>query len=173
MRFTPLELEGAWRVDAEPIRDDRGFFARTFCAETFAARGLAGVFAQASVSSNRRAGTLRGMHHADPPERKLVRPTRGAIHDVLVDLRPGSPTFRRWVAVELRAEEHSAVYVPGGLAHGFLTLCDDTEVEYLIDRPYDAAAGRGFRWDDPAVGIRWPSAPTVMSERDRTWPGLA
>lgn len=171
MRFIPLELEGAWRVEAEPVEDDRGFFARTFCADTFAARGLVQRFTQTSVSSNRRAGTLRGMHHADPAEVKLVRPTRGAIFDVLVDLRAGSPTYRRWIGLELRP--HDAVYVPAGLAHGFVTLTDDTEIAYAIDRAYDPAAARGFRWDDPAVGIRWPVPPVVMSERDRTWPGLA
>jgi dTDP-4-dehydrorhamnose 3,5-epimerase len=171
VRFVPLELEGAFRVDAEPMEDERGFFARTFCADTFAARGLQHRFTQTSVSFNRHVGTLRGMHYADPPEVKLVRPIRGAIFDVLVDLRAGSPTFRRWVGLELRGPQ--AVYVPAGLAHGFLTLEPDTEVEYAIDLPYDAASGRGFRWDDPAVGVRWPSAPAVMSERDRAWAGLA
>ena len=169
MKFVPLEIEGAFVVAAEPVVDERGFFARSYCAQEFADHGMASVFVQASVSSNRVAGTLRGMHYADPPERKLVRPTRGVIWDVLVDLRPASPTYRRWVGVELSAADPRSIYIPAGVAHGFQTLADDTEVEYLIDRAFDATSGRGARWDDPAFGIRWPMAPTVMSERDRAW----
>src|SRR5207247_1799350 len=144
------ELGGALIVDPEPIEDERGFFARTFCAVEFGARGLETRFVQQSVSHNRRRGTLRGMHYQAAPhtETKLVRCTAGAVYDVLVDLRRDSPTFKRWLAVELTARNRRALYVPPGLAHGFLTLEDDTDLEYLITPAYRPEASRGVRWDD-------------------------
>lgn len=154
----------------EPIEDERGFFARTWCKEDFAARGLVAEFAQASVSFNRRRGTLRGMHYQAEPhaEIKLVRCIRGAIYDVVVDLRPDSATYCRWEAVELTADNRLTLWIPKGLAHGFQTLEDDTELSYQISAPHWPLAARGVRWDDPAFGIVWPqTAECVMSERDR------
>ena len=170
LRETPLS--GAFVVDVEPARDARGLFARTFDRDTFAARGLAVTIDQVSVSYNERAGTLRGMHYqADPHgEEKLVRCVRGAIHDVIVDLRPSSPTFQQSFGVDLDEDSRTALYIPKGLAHGFLTLTDGAEVLYLISTPYVPDAARGVRWDDPAFGIDWPGSPQVMSDRDRTYP---
>jgi dTDP-4-dehydrorhamnose 3,5-epimerase len=170
--FQPLALGGAFVVEIDPRRDERGFFARTFCRDEFGAQGLCADFPQCSVSFNARKATLRGMHYQDAPhaEVKLVRCTQGAIHDVLIDLRRGSPTYRKWVAVELTAENRKALYVPEGLAHGFLTLADATEVFYQISRPHEPLAARGVRYDDPAFGIRWPAPPAVIAERDRGYP---
>ena len=170
LRETPLS--GAFVVDVEPARDARGLFARTFDRETFAEHGMAVDIDQVSVSYNERAGTLRGMHYqADPHgEEKLVRCVRGAIHDVIVDLRPGSATFRKWFGVDLDEDSRTALYIPKGMAHGFLTLTDVAEVLYLISTPYVPDAARGVRWDDPAFGIAWPGSPQVMSDRDRTYP---
>ncbi len=174
MILSETPLSGAFVVDIEPARDERGFFARTFDIETFAAHGLATTVDQVSVSFNARAGTLRGMHYqADPHgEEKLVRCVRGAIHDVLVDLRSDSPTFKTAFGVDLDDESRRALYVPKGIAHGFQTLTEGAEVQYLITTPYVPDAGRGVRWDDPAFGIRWPEPPgeRVISERDRTYP---
>ena len=174
MRFCELALPGAWRIDLEPHEDERGFFARTFCEEEFAAHGLVTRYPQCNLSFNRDAGTLRGMHYQAAPHReaKLVRCVRGAIHDVIVDLRPESPTSRRWLAIELDAEERAALYVPAGFAHGFLTLREDSEVYYQMGASYVPEAQRGFRWDDPRVGIEWPSPPRTISERDLSWPAL-
>ena len=175
LRETPLP--GAFVVDIEPARDERGFFARTFDIKTFAEHGLATVVDQVSVSHNARAGTLRGMHYQAAPhgEEKLVRCVGGAIHDVIVDLREDSPTFRQWFGLDLDAESHRALYIPKGMAHGFQTLTDDAEVLYLISTPYVPEAGRGVRWDDPAFAIRWPDphGERVISERDRTYPDFA
>jgi dTDP-4-dehydrorhamnose 3,5-epimerase len=170
--FQPLALDGAFVVEIDPRRDERGFFARTFCRDEFRARGLVDDFPQCSISFNARRATLRGMHYQEPPyaEVKLVRCTQGAIHDVIVDLRPGSPTRRRWVAVELSAGNRKALYIPEGLAHGFLTLEDETEVFYQISRPHRPEAARGVRYDDPAFAIRWPVPPAVIAERDRSYP---
>jgi dTDP-4-dehydrorhamnose 3,5-epimerase len=170
--FTETSLPGAWLVEPEPIADARGFFARTFDAAAFAERGMRAAFPQCSVSYNARAGTLRGLHFQAAPhaEAKLVRCTAGAIFDVLVDLREGSPTRGRWTGVELNAENRRALYVPEGFAHGFQTLADATEVLYQISAPYAPDAARGVRWDDAAFGIAWPPAGArVMSERDRTY----
>lgn len=168
-----LDLPGAFVVEPEPIEDERGSFARVFDADEFAAHGLETAFVQWSVSFNERAGTLRGLHfQADPhAETKLVRCTRGALHDVVVDLRPDLPSFTRWAAVELTAENRVALYIPEGLAHGFQTLEDATEVFYAISEPYAPAAASGVRWDDPAFAIEWPAADErVMSDKDRSWP---
>lgn len=170
MRFTETELAGAWVVEPEPLADARGFFARTFDAAAFADRGLRSAFPQCSVSFNARAGTLRGMHYQAAPheEAKLVRCTAGAIYDVIVDLRAGSPTRGRWTGVELTADNRRALYVPEGFAHGFQTLADDSEVFYQISAEFVPDAARGVRWDDAAFGIAWPAAgQRVMSDRDR------
>lgn len=172
MRFTETELAGAWIVEPEPIADVRGFFARTFDAAEFTRRGLRDAFPQCSVSYNLRAGTLRGMHYQLAPhgEAKLVRCTRGAIYDVIVDLRADSPTRGRWVGAELTAENRRALYVPEGFAHGFQTLADASEVFYQISAPFVPDAARGVRWDDPAFGIAWPHADArVISDRDRAY----
>lgn len=172
MRFQPTALEGVFLIDVEPARDERGFFARTFCAREFAARGLSPAVAQCNVSYNRRAGTVRGMHFQRPPaaEAKLVRCIRGAIHDVVADLRPDSPTFGRHLGVELRAEDRRALYVPPGLAHGFQTLADETEVLYQMDAFHAPGHDGGFRHDDPTFAIRWPLPVTVISDKDLGWP---
>jgi dTDP-4-dehydrorhamnose 3,5-epimerase len=174
MLFTPTALAGAFIIDIEPRADARGFFARTFCRREFEQHGLTPTVAQCNVSHNIRRGTLRGMHwRAQPaPEAKLVRTTRGAIYDVIVDLRTESPTFLRHVGVELSAANRRALFVPEGFAHGFQTLVDDTEVFYQMSEFYDSAYDRGARWNDPALGISWPIDEPVMNERDRTYPDL-
>ncbi|MDP4025858.1 dTDP-4-dehydrorhamnose 3,5-epimerase family protein [Methylobacterium sp. NEAU 140] len=165
-------LPGAYRIGISPHSDTRGFFARTACEETLEARGLVGHFRQSSVSFNHRRGTVRGMHFSIAPhaETKLVRCTMGAIHDVIVDLRVGSPTYLRAVSVELTAGNRAALYIPAGFAHGFQTLLDDTEVLYMIDRTFVADAARGLRWNDPALDVTWPEPVTIIAERDRTYP---
>lgn len=173
MIFTPTPLAGAFIVEVEPQADERGLFARTFCAEEFARHGLCASFPQCSTSFNHKAGTLRGLHYQAAPhaEAKLVRATAGAIFDVIVDLRAGSQTHRAWFGVELTATNRRALYIPEGLAHGFQTLADGAEVFYQISRPYVPEAARGARWDDPAFGISWPpAAARTISDRDRNWP---
>lgn len=175
MIFVPTAIPGAVVVDAERHEDERGFFGRTWCTREFAAAGLASSLVQCSLSWNARKHTLRGMHWQAAPyeEAKLVRCTRGAILDVVVDLRPGSPAFLRHVAVRLDQENRRALLVPPGAAHGFLTLEDDTEVFYQMSEFHVPEAARGARWDDPAFGIPWPAAPAVISDRDRSYPDLA
>lgn len=173
MIFTETEIPGAFLVDLELRRDDRGFFARAWDVDEFAAHGLATGIAQCNVSFNRLAGTLRGLHFQRTPheEAKVVRCTRGAIYDVIVDLRPDSPAFKRWIAVELSEENGAALYVPEGCAHGYQTLADATETFYLVSKPYAPASEGGVRWDDPAFGIEWPHADRrIMSEKDASWP---
>jgi dTDP-4-dehydrorhamnose 3,5-epimerase len=174
MVFRELPIQGAWTIDVEPSTDERGLFARTFDAELFAERGLAAELAQISTSFNTKAGTLRGLHYQAEPhcECRLVRCTAGAAFDVVVDLRPDSATHRSWHGVELSAANRRAVYVPHGVAHGFQTLVDGTEMLYLIDVPFAPESARGVRWDDPAFGVRWPepSGERVISERDRSFP---
>lgn len=169
MRFTALAVAGSFLVEPEPVEDARGFFARTFCRDEFTSHGLNAELAQCSVSFNRRAGTLRGMHYQKPPhaEAKLVRCTAGAIHDVVLDLRTGSPSFLKWAAAELSADNRSALYIPEGCAHGFLTLTDASEVYYQISTGYHPESAAGVRWDDPAFAIVWPHGDVIMSERDR------
>lgn len=171
MKFIPLELPGACVIDVEPRRDARGLFARTWCRSELAAQGLSTAVEQCSLSFNPRTGTLRGMHYQAPPheEVKIVRCTRGAIYDVIVDLRPASPAFRRWFGVELSADNRRMLYIPEGVAHGFLTLVPDTEVTYQMSQAYVAEAARGVRWDDPAFGIEWPAPVELISERDRSY----
>jgi dTDP-4-dehydrorhamnose 3,5-epimerase len=170
--FRDTPLPGVLEIELEPRADDRGFFARTFCEREFEARGLLTRYPQGNLSRNRERGTLRGLHLQAPPhaEVKVVRCVRGAIFDVVVDLRKGSPTSRQWVGVELDAEKGNALYVPAGFAHGFITLRPDTDVLYQMGEFYLPAAARGFRWNDPAFGIAWPLAPDVISERDRSYP---
>jgi dTDP-4-dehydrorhamnose 3,5-epimerase len=173
MIFTELDLRGAYAVDIEPIEDDRGFFARSWCANEFAEHGLTTRVAQSNVSFNRRQGTLRGMHYQVAPhaETKLVRCTRGAVYDVIVDLRADSPTFKRWVGLELSADNRRALYVPEGFAHGYQTLAPDTETHYQVSEFYTPGAERGVRWNDPAFTIEWPDpANAFLSEKDAAWP---
>ena len=168
MQFEPLGVAGAALVRIEPLPDPRGFFARTFCAREFAAAGLATAVAQSSVSYNERAGTVRGMHFQWPPsqEAKLVRCLRGRLYDVLLDLRPQSPSYLRHVAVSLDEDNRDAVFIPPGIAHGFQTLSDRTEVLYQMSDYFVPDISTGFRWNDPAFGIAWPMPVSAMSERD-------
>ena len=173
MRFVPTKLDGAYVVEPERHEDERGFFARTWSGDELAEHGLVGELSQCSISRNTHAGTLRGMHFQTDPhtEAKLVRCTAGAIFDVIVDLRPESPTHADWVGVELAAETGTALYIPKGFAHGFQTLVDGAEVFYMISDPYVPEAASGVRWDDPAFGIVWPEAAArVINDRDRSWP---
>jgi dTDP-4-dehydrorhamnose 3,5-epimerase len=172
MRFTESKLPGVFLVDLEPFADERGFFARTYCSEEFATRGLSMELRQCSVSFNARRGTLRGLHLQAAPheEHKLVRVTAGSIFDVIVDVRPSSATYRHWVSVELNAQNRRAVFIPAGFAHGFMTLSDDAEVFYMISAPHSRPHARGFRWNDPAFGVEWPMLPSVISERDAAYP---
>jgi dTDP-4-dehydrorhamnose 3,5-epimerase len=173
MRFEPLSIDGAVLVHIEPQRDSRGFFARTFCTAEFAQHGLDTAAVQASVSYNERAGTVRGMHFQWPPSResKLVRCLRGKLFDVLLDLRPGSPSYLRHVAVQLDEDNHDAVVIPYGVAHGFMTLCDRTEVLYQMTDVYAPELAAGLRWNDPAFSIQWPKVEgIVISERDANYP---
>lgn len=172
MIFTETKLCGAFVVEPERHEDERGFFARTWCRREFEARGLDAGLAQCDISYNRKRGTLRGMHYQNPPhaEAKLVRCTRGAVYDVIIDLRPGSPTSGRWVAAELTETNRRMLYVPQGFAHGFQTLEDDTEVAYQVSEFYHPEAARCVRWDDPAFRISWPLEVTVIAPRDRDCP---
>lgn len=174
MRFHQTPLAGAWVIEPERLSDERGWFARTFDASEFVARGMSPLVVQCNVSFNARRSTLRGMHYQAPPhgEPKLVRCTRGAIFDVAIDLRADSQTFRRWHGVELNQENGLAFYIPEQMAHGFLTLTDDAEVLYQMGHEYVPDAARGVRFDDPAFGIRWPDATgeCTISERDRSYP---
>ena len=174
MIFKATPLGGVWVIEPERLGDDRGFFARTFCREEFRAHGLDPDVVQCNVSWNACRGSVRGLHYQAAPhaEAKLVRCTRGAIWDVAVDLRPGSPTFKRWTAVELTAENHLALYVSEGCAHGFQTLADDTEVFYQMSAPHQPGAERGVRWNDPALAIAWPLEAATLSDRDRALPLL-
>jgi dTDP-4-dehydrorhamnose 3,5-epimerase len=174
VRFVPTTLAGAYVIEQERHVDERGFFARTWCAREFEEHRLEPCLAQCSVSFNHRRRTLRGLHYQAPPyaEVKIVRCTRGALFDVAVDLRPDSPTFRRWVGVELSEDSGRALYVPRGFAHGFYTLADATEVAYMISTPYNPEAARGIRWDDSFHGVVWPGPVEVIASRDRGYPDL-
>lgn len=176
MRFHPLPgLDGPVLVEPEPFVDGRGTFARLWCRNEFAAAGLVAEIVQANLSVNPAAGTLRGLHWQAPPhgESKLVHCMRGRIFDVVVDLRPGSPAFGRWAAVELGAPDTRLLWVPEGFAHGFQTLVDDVEVAYHVSAFYVPGAARGLRWDDPALAIPWPLPVSRISEADRRWPDFA
>jgi len=169
--FRPAEIAGVHIVELEPIADERGSFARSYCADEFAAAGIELAVAQTNLSRNTKRGTLRGLHYqAEPaPDPKLVRCTAGRIFDVAVDLRPASPTYCRWVSAELDGERQNALFVPAGCAHGFLTLSDHAEVTYLMGAAYVPELARGVRWNDPAFAIAWPFAPAAMSERDASY----
>jgi dTDP-4-dehydrorhamnose 3,5-epimerase len=174
MTFEKTKLPGVFEIRIEPKPDERGFFARCWCQREFEDNGLNSKLVQCSVSFNVRKGTLRGMHYQTAPnqEAKVVRCTRGALYDVVVDLRRNSPTFGEWVAVVVTAASRNMVYVPEGCGHGFLTLEDETEVMYQISEFYSPESARGVRWDDPAFRIVWPGEVKVISERDRTYPNF-
>jgi dTDP-4-dehydrorhamnose 3,5-epimerase len=171
MRFEAIGLDGAWLIHPEPMRDERGFFARTFCVNEFGDHCLETNFPQHSVSHSSRKGTVRGMHFQMTPheEVKLVRCLTGSIFDVIIDLRPSSPTFRRWQGFELTGDNGLQLYIPKGFAHGFQTLTDDTGVNYLISEFHAPAAASGVRHDDPAFGIKWPLPVTAISDKDLRW----
>lgn len=175
MRFTRTKFSDAWLIEPEPITDARGFFARVFCEREFATRGIETRFVQHSISSNRRAGTLRGLHYQSPPyyEAKVISCIRGAIHDVIVDLRPDSDQFCQWQSFELTDVNRNHLYIPRGFAHGFQTLADESEVHYLISDFHDPANATGARYDDPAFGVHWPIDVSVISEKDLNWPAFS
>jgi dTDP-4-dehydrorhamnose 3,5-epimerase len=172
VRFEETPLAGVWVIELDKLVDERGWFARTFDADQFRARGIEPAVVQSNASFNAHAGTLRGMHYQRSPheEPKLVRCVRGAVFDVVVDLRPDSATLCDWFGVELNEDEGRMLYIPGGLAHGFQTLADDTELSYQMGAPYVPDAAAGVRWDDPAFGIEWPPAERIIADRDRRWP---
>jgi dTDP-4-dehydrorhamnose 3,5-epimerase len=174
MIFQQSPLSGAFVVELEPRADERGFFARSYCAAEFTAQGLGPELRQCSVSYNTRKGTLRGMHYQGAPheEHKLVRCTAGAIFDVIVDIRDSSPTYRRWFGTELTGANRRSLFIPPGFAHGFVSLTDNAEVYYMISVGHAPEFGRGFRWNDPAFAIEWPLLPTVISPRDASYPLL-
>ena len=168
MIFTETKLRGAYLIDLGKHEDERGFFARSWCAEEFESHGLNARLVQCNISFNKKRGTLRGMHYQAAPyeEAKLVRCTMGALYDVIIDLRSNSPTYKEWVSVELTAQNRRAFYVPEGFAHGFQTLVDETEVFYQMSEFFHPECARGIRWDDPAFGISWPIFNPIVSERD-------
>lgn len=173
MIFSETSLRGACIVEPQRIVDDRGFFARAWCQREFEEHGLSSRLTQANIAFNERAGTLRGMHwQVDPwQETKLVRCTRGAVYDVIIDIRPDSDTYKQWLGVELTEENRKMLYVPEGFAHGYQTLTDGAEVFYLVSEFYQPGAERGIRWDDPVFGITWPHAETrSISAKDQNWP---
>jgi dTDP-4-dehydrorhamnose 3,5-epimerase len=169
MIFTETKLKGAFIIDLNCIKDERGFFARSYCKKEFEAHGLNTNAVQTNVSYNRQKGTLRGMHMQTSPseESKLVRCTRGSIYDVIVDMRTHSATYRQWVGVELSAAAYRMLYVPEGFAHGFITMEDETDVTYQVTQCYDPVSEQCYRWDDPAFGIAWPISPVLISEKDQ------
>jgi dTDP-4-dehydrorhamnose 3,5-epimerase len=175
MRFSETRLKGAFIVEPPRFDDHRGSFLRGWCAREFSAQGLNCAFVQSNISLNPKRGTLRGMHWQVPPhgEVKLVRCVKGAVLDVIVDIREGSPTRWQWIGVELTGENFRSLYIPEGFAHGFQTLTDDVEVTYQVTGFYDQAAARGLRYDDPAIGIDWPLKVTAISDADASWPLLA
>ena len=174
MKFHKTPLEGAFLIEPERRGDDRGFFARVFCQNEFKAQGLHGNFVQMNNSLSAKAGTLRGMHYQLPPasEVKVVRAIKGALWDVIVDLRAGSPTYLKWFGAELTEDNRMMLYVPRGFGHGFITLSDHVETLYMVSDFYDPKSERGVRWNDPAIGIKWPRQPLEISEKDGAWPDL-
>jgi dTDP-4-dehydrorhamnose 3,5-epimerase len=174
MKFSETKLYGAFVIELEKRGDERGFFARTFCQNEFAAHGLNTQLVQANMSYSRFEGTLRGMHYQEPPyaEAKLLRCTKGRIFDVAVDMRPDSTTYRQWFGIELNDQNYKMFYIPEGFAHGYMTLCEHAELMYLVSEFYAPQAEKGFRWDDPAIGIQWPMEPAVISDKDRNWADL-
>jgi len=175
MKFNPTTLSGVWLIELEPSVDSRGFFARTFCIDEFAAKGLEIHYVQHSISFSTHRGTLRGMHYQREPhsEVKLVRCLRGKIWDVIIDIRPTSPTYRRWQNFELSGTNNYQLYIPKGFAHGFQTLSDDVEVSYLISEPYSPQSACGIRHNDESFAIAWPLAITEIAQKDLEWPEFA
>lgn len=174
MIFTETKLSGAYIIDLEKRGDSRGFFARSFCQDEFERHGLVNKVVQTNVSLSKHQGTLRGMHYQESPyaETKLVRCTQGAIYDVIVDIRPESPTFKQWIGVELSSSNHRMLFVPQHFAHGFMTLVDDSEVTYQVSQVYHPGSERGIRYNDPALGIVWPQEVKVISDKDASWPDM-
>ena len=172
MLFTETKLKGAFVLEIEPREDNRGFFARTFCQHEFQSHGLNPLVVQCNIAYNKKKGTMRGMHFQNAPhaEAKLVRCTRGSIQDVVLDLRPGSPTFKQWVSAELTEDNHKMLYIPEGCAHGYQTLSETAEVLYQVSQFYAPDSASGVRHDDPAFGIKWPLEVTSISELDKKWP---
>jgi dTDP-4-dehydrorhamnose 3,5-epimerase len=172
MIFTETTLKGAFLIEPERRRDERGFFARTWCQSEFAAAGLQTDWVQCNISFNKERGTLRGMHYQATPyeEAKLVRCTMGAVYDVIIDLRTDSPTYRQWLAAELTSDNRLMLFIPKGFAHGFQTLTDEAEVFYQMSQFYVPEYARGVRWDDPAFKISWPAEKCIISEQDRNFP---
>ena len=173
MIFNKTKLDDAYIVEMETIRDHRGFFCRAWCSKEFEDHGLISQFVQANLTFSPKRGTVRGLHYQIAPhqEVKLVRCTRGATYDVIVDLRPESPTYKQWLAVELTADNHKMIYIPAGFAHGYQILEDNTEVFYQVGQFYAPKYERGARWNDPAFGIDWPIAsPLILSDKDKSWP---
>jgi len=169
VKFEALSLQGAWLISPEPHADTRGSFARIFCSDEFAQQGLCSQFAQHSVSCNTRQATLRGLHYQVAPhaETKVVRCSRGSVYDVLVDIRKNSPTFGKWLGFELSADNNLALYIPEGFAHGFVTLLDNSDVQYMINKPHVPGFSQSIHFNDPALAISWPLAPQVMSDNDK------
>ncbi len=174
MQFEPTPLKGAWIVTETPIGDERGYFARAFCQKEFEEHGMPSTFVQCNTSFSRDAGTLRGMHYqVDPvPETKFMRCTRGAIYDVIVDMRPESPTYMQHFGIELTPENQKMLFVPAHFAHGFLTLKPDSQAYYLVGGFYAPECERGVRYNDPKLGIEWPVEPKIVSDKDQRWPLL-
>jgi dTDP-4-dehydrorhamnose 3,5-epimerase len=174
IKFVAAALRGVVLLEIEALADDRGFFARTYCADEFKTFGLDMKICQCSISYNKAARTLRGLHFQQQPfaEEKLVRCTSGAIVDVVVDIREASPTLGRWFATELTQQNRRSLFIPKGFAHGFVTLTDNSEVSYMMSEPFHASAARGFRWDDGLLGIEWPVRPEIISPRDASYPPL-
>jgi len=171
MIFTETKLKGAFIVDLKPFKDERGFFARAWCQREFEEHGLSGDIKQVNLSYNIKKGTLRGMHYQIQPygEAKMVRAVRGALYDVIIDLRPDSPTYLQWIGVELSADNHRLLYVPENFGHGFQTLTDDADALYQVSEFYTPGAERGIRYDDPTFKIEWPLPISVISDKDRSW----
>jgi dTDP-4-dehydrorhamnose 3,5-epimerase len=172
LKFTETELHGAFIIELEKIEDKRGFFARSWCHDEFKTHGLTSRVVQSNISYNKKKGTLRGMHYQKPPyeESKLIRCTRGAIRDVIIDLRQDSDTYTKWISVDLTADNYKMIFVPEGFAHGFQTLSDDTEIFYQVSQFYTPGSEDGIRWNEPLFGIDWPLEVTVISEKDMNWP---
>jgi dTDP-4-dehydrorhamnose 3,5-epimerase len=172
MEYTPSRISGAWIIDITPIHDARGFFAMTWLPDELRQRGMNAELAQCNLAYNHKRGTLRGMHfqHMPHAQAKMVRCTRGALLDVIIDVRVDSPTFKQWDAVELTADNRRMFYMPEGIAHGYITLADDTEAYYHASSPWVREAESGVRWDDPAFAIAWPFPPNVISDKDTSWP---
>jgi dTDP-4-dehydrorhamnose 3,5-epimerase len=175
MKFNKTKLDGAWLINIEKVEDERGFFARVFCQNEFREYGLNPNLVQCNISYNKKRGTLRGMHFQAYPyqEVKLVQCIRGSMYDVVIDLRPASPTYQQYIGVTLSAQEHNILYVPKGFAHGFITLEDDVEIFYQMSEFHVPSAARGFRWNDPTFNIQWPAQPGIISERDANYPDFS